>query len=144
MSNNFIVGDISNTGVTIKTVDTGAGHESVHVLADVGGVCYINTYGMPMQDARTTPKGFFQNTTLSTTARDIATLLGASVPADARIAWIQPEGGDIRLRDDGTSPTVSAGFRIFDGTGWPYTGDFDACQLIAITGTVTINILFYS
>ena len=143
MSNNFIVPDASSNPITIKTIDTGAGHETAHVLADAAGTYYSNSYGFPVSDAVQTPKGFYQNTALAGVASTLATLINTTVPSGSRLVWIQPEGGDIRMRDDGTSPTAAVGYRIFNGTSWPYIGSLSAIKLISVTGTVTVNLIFY-
>ena len=69
----------------------------------------------------------------------------SSIPSDANKAIIQPETGDIRYRDDGTAPTSSVGMYLFaDNTlTIESLAMLNAIQLIAVSGTVTVNISYY-
>jgi hypothetical protein len=78
-----------------------------------------------------------QQISLSTTATAL------TVPGGAYIAHIQAYDGNVRYRDDGTDPTTSTGMCIFAGGDYRYDGDLDAIKLIAESGTVEVNVLYY-
>lgn len=90
------------------------------------------TLGLPI------PYGHQQIPSLSTSAAQTLT-----PPAGARIALIQVEGGDLRWRDDATSPTSNVGMRLYNGDTLPYTGLLSAIQLIAVSAGVIVNINYY-
>jgi hypothetical protein len=94
------------------------------------------------KDAQLVPSGCFQ-VSVGAAASTLAALSGAAIPANARVVHMQPEGADIRWRDDGTAPTAAVGSRIYAGTDYPYNGTLSAVQLIAVSGTVTVNLRFY-
>jgi hypothetical protein len=101
-----------------------------------------STGNVSNKDAQLAPLGVYQ-VSIGATAQSLAALIGASIPSGARVVYIEPEGGDIRFRDDGTAPTASVGLRIYNGVAWPYIGNLSAQQLIAVTGSVTVNLAFY-
>ena len=74
---------------------------------------------------------------LTTTATDL------TVPGGAYLAHIQAYDGNVRYRDDGTDPTTSTGICIFAGGDIWYDGDLDSIKLIAESGTVEVNVLYY-
>ena len=82
------------------------------------------------------PRGYQQITSLSS-----ATSL--TVPTGAQIAWIQAESQNIRLRDDGTAPSATVGFIITTTDPLRYDGDLRDVQLIEVTGSAKVNILYY-
>jgi len=144
VANNFILGDRSNTAVTFRSIDTGTGQLTVHAVTDLAGTPYTNAYALPTRDASMLSLGYYQNTAVTNSAAaNLMVLAGlGSLPATARFAWIQPEG-DVRLRDDGTSPTSNVGMRIYAGTLLPYFGPMGNCKLIAVGPTTNVNITFY-
>lgn len=84
----------------------------------------------------TTPKGYQQITALGSAA-------ALTVPAGAKIALIGIENQPVRLRDDGTNPTASVGFKIAVGDSLQYTGDLSNVKLIETTTSATVNVLYY-
>jgi hypothetical protein len=68
--------------------------------------------------------------------------LGAP-PGGAVTALVIPHGGAVRWRDDGTSPTASVGMYLAADTPLTYQGTLSALKLIAVTGTVEVNVSFY-
>lgn len=84
------------------------------------------------------PRGPGQQLSVTTSASSTLT-----VPGGAYIAHIQAYDGNIRYRDDGTSPTTTTGMCIFAGGDKWYIGDLDAIELISETGTVEVNVLYY-
>jgi hypothetical protein len=94
------------------------------------------------KDANLTPLGYFQ-ASVGASAISLATIAGGAIPANARLVYIQPENGDIRLRDDGAAPTAALGRRIYAAVDWPYFGNLAGAQLIAVTGSVTVDVTFY-
>jgi predicted extracellular nuclease len=97
------------------------------------------TAGVPTQDAALVGKGDVQASV--STVVTLAAAAGGSIPAGATSVYIQPEGGDIRMRRDGVDPTASVGLRIYDGTSFPITG-LTSVKLVAVAGTVTVNLQF--
>jgi hypothetical protein len=68
----------------------------------------------------------------------------ASVPANAAMAIIIPEGGDLRLRADGTDPTASVGIPVLQGAEWDHPCDPSKLRFIRQTAvTVTVNIAYF-
>lgn len=49
--------------------------------------------------------------------------LNANVPASARAAVIQADGGDVHFRADGVNPAASVGTHILDGTKFEVFGN---------------------
>ena len=69
----------------------------------------------------------------------------ASIPPNANKALIQPDNGDVRWRDDGVAPTASVGNYLPQLSTLTIESlkSLNAIQLIAVTGTVNVNINFY-
>lgn len=74
-----------------------------------------------------------------------AAATGLTVPATAEVALIQAEGGKIRWRDDGTTPTGAIGMLVADGETLQYNGDLDAFELIAdgTAAATAVNVSYY-
>jgi hypothetical protein len=70
-------------------------------------------------------------------------LMTLTVPPNATMALIEVEGQAIRWRDDGTAPTAAIGMPVAVGQEWQYSGPLAALQLIAQSGTATVNISYY-
>jgi hypothetical protein len=67
-----------------------------------------------------------------------------SVPAGARVVYIQPEVAAIRCRGDGTAPTASVGQPVAVGQQLQYAGaPLSNLQCIAQTGTSTVDLWFF-
>lgn len=59
-------------------------------------------------------------------------------------AVIQCNGGVVRWRDDGVSPTASVGMPIPDGGELDYVGDLGSIQFIIASGTPTLDVSIYA
>lgn len=103
----------------------------------VGAVTGIGMAKTAVVQSENGPRGYQQ---LSVTAAATSTL---TVPGGAYIAHIQAYDGNLRYRDDGTSPTTTTGICIFAGGDKWYIGDLDAIEFISELGTVEVNVLFY-
>lgn len=71
-----------------------------------------------------------------------ATGVGA-IPAHTKAVYIQPEGGDVRWRDDGADPTAAAGMILSDGQILKYIGKIADIKFIDIAGPAKLNVTFY-
>lgn len=90
-----------------------------------------------MWPQRYIPLGFQAITSLSTAQ-------SLTVPAGATHALVHTETNAVRWRDDGTAPTSSVGMYL-NTTDQPllYSGNLNAIQFIAATGTPTIGVSYY-
>jgi hypothetical protein len=88
--------------------------------------------------AQATPKGYVQITNLTA-----AVGLG-TIPTGARYAVIQPEGQQVRWRDDGSSPAAGVGMQIPLGKELLYDGDLTALKFIQDAATAKLNVVFYA
>lgn len=68
---------------------------------------------------------------------------GIDLPAMPGYCVIQAADGDIRYRTDGTNPTASVGMELFEGTSIVLSTELHLVRLIAVTGTVEVNISYY-
>lgn len=93
----------------------------------------------PTVPARLEPKGYQQIT-------DVSSAVGLTVPKGAQFAKLQAETGDIRWRDDGTSPTGTAGMLLVAGAAPEmYIGDLSALEFVDDgTSVATLNVTYYS
>ncbi len=73
-----------------------------------------------------------------------------SVPAGATRAEVQVEGGQARVRMDGTSPTATVGTLLEDGDYVPFGGDpgrdgvaLSNVKFIQASGTLVLNIHYF-
>lgn len=89
---------------------------------------------------RLDPLGFEQVTAGLAAAQNLP-----NIPDDAEVCIIQPVGGAIRFRDDGTSPTDSIGLKVGDGETVQYPGDLAALEFIADSGSAVsqVNVSYY-
>ena len=78
--------------------------------------------------------------TVTTTATLLTTLWStascASFPSAPQFAFVEPTGGAVWYRTDGTAPTSTTGMDIFQNQAWPIEGrlSINALQLIASSG----------
>jgi hypothetical protein len=87
--------------------------------------------------------GFVQSGALSTATALSA--IGTGVPAGAQVAEIQADGGAVRWRMDGTSPTISVGMRIpQDVTIQANFLDLENLEVIGETAAEKVNITYYA
>lgn len=93
----------------------------------------------------------YRQVTVTNASQTLAALLGAAIPvkdngAKAKIVRILPESGMIRFRDDGTDPTSTVGYPIFQLQEYEYDGDaIDTLELIRDTSmgaNVTVSLWF--
>lgn len=68
-----------------------------------------------------------------------------SIPSVANKAFVQPDNGDIRWRDDGTAPTATVGNYLpqLSTLTIESVKSLANFQMVAVTGTVNVNINFY-
>jgi hypothetical protein len=110
---------------------------------DTSGAWYSNTYGLPVRDATVQVGGYYQGN-VQASAGYLTTVIGTAIPTGARMAWLQPENGMVRFRDDATTPTATVGFPIALGVSWPYIANLASLSLISTTGAnVVMSVLFY-
>lgn len=74
----------------------------------------------------------------------VSGLTSLTVPGTATTALIQIEGPNVRWRDDGPSPTTTVGFLLYGG-GAPqvFAGNLAAASFIGVSGSPTMNVLYY-
>lgn len=80
---------------------------------------------------------------LSVTAAVLISTCSGGIPGGATMAYITPETAAIRWRDDGTAPTTTVGYPVSAGNQLAYMGNLATLQVIAQSGTSTVNIAFY-
>ena len=111
-------------------------------LVNAAGTAFYNagSGGGGAPDAAT-PKGCLQ-----ISAATLAAATGLTVPGTATYAVVQPSGGDVIWRDDGTAPTVAGiGMTLYAGSVWTFSGDLSVVQFILSSGqTPTLNISYYA
>ena len=67
----------------------------------------------------------------------------ASFPSAPQFAFVEPTGGTVWYRTDGTAPTSTTGMEIFQNQAWPIEGrlSVNAMQLISGTGgSIAVNV----
>ena len=64
------------------------------------------------------------------------------IPAGAIFIWATPEVAAVRWRDDGTAPTAAIGNPVSVGSQLQYGGPLTAIQIIAQSGTSTVDVYF--
>lgn len=85
---------------------------------------------------RPAPKGYQQISGASSAT-------GLTVPSGADFAVIQALSQNARWRDDGTSPTASAGMQLAAGDSMRYDGDLSAIEFIEEAASTEINVAYY-
>ena len=76
--------------------------------------------------------GQYQYTALRPTSNhQTGPAVSIPVPEDASMVLVQPIGGDVRVRLDGSDATTSTGFQVADG----------AAQYFPLAGRTTISIV---
>lgn len=75
----------------------------------------------------------------------VATATQLTVPAGTKVAMIQvePNTSPVRYRDDGTNPTASVGMYLSPGATFAFSGDFAKLSFTAVSGSPTLNVLYY-
>lgn len=96
---------------------------------------------------QSTPLGYAQLTVTGTAATLDALLAAASVPLarppQARMMLVSVETNAIRWLDDGQVPTATYGQPIAAAADVALTTNFAQLQLIAQSGSATVNVSFY-
>jgi hypothetical protein len=92
------------------------------------------------EPALAVPLGYCQ---LSVTAAVLVSTCSGGIPAGATFAWITPETAAIRWRDDGTAPSATVGNPVAAGQQLVYGGLLASLQVVAQSGTSTVNVAFY-
>lgn len=90
----------------------------------------------PVVDGTQQHKGYQQITSLGSA-------VGLTPPAGSRVALIQPEGQNVRWRDDGTNPTASVGVLLYNGDLFLYSGNLGDIRLIEVAASAKVNISYY-
>jgi hypothetical protein len=80
---------------------------------------------------------------LSVTTAVLVSTCSGGIPAGATFAWITPETAAIRWRDDGTAPSATVGNPVSAGQQLVYGGLLASLQVVAQSGTATVNVAFY-
>lgn len=80
---------------------------------------------------------------LSVTTAVLVSTCSGGIPGGATRAYVTPETAAIRWRDDGTAPTTTVGYPVAIGAQLIYYGNLPTLQVIAQSGTSTVNIAFY-
>jgi hypothetical protein len=74
---------------------------------------------------------------------DVSTAKSLTVPPGAIMAIIQCETQNCRWKDDGASPTSSAGMLITANDYFIYTGILERFKIIETSATASVNISYY-
>jgi hypothetical protein len=95
-----------------------------------------------------TPMGFVAVTVAASAVGFSSVVVTATtnftVPPGSNLALLVAETGNVRWRDDGISPTPTSGMLM--QTSQPpleYSGDLNAIQFVAVSGTVQIDASLY-
>lgn len=82
--------------------------------------------------------------TCTTSSQALAALIGTSIPVGATTCEIQADGGSIRLRRDGGTPTSTVGYRIDDGVEKMVDTALADVRLISASAvSVFANVIFF-
>jgi hypothetical protein len=73
----------------------------------------------------------------------ISTVVSLTPPKGASWALMQALSAPIRFWDDGSTPTVSQGFKLAAELFLEFTGDLKAFRACAESGTPTVNVTYY-
>lgn len=78
---------------------------------------------------------------------DLSTVTSLTVPPvtdNPQIVLVQPEGANVRWRDDGGNPSSSIGMLLTAGSFLEYNGDINAIKFIEVSASATLNVLYYA
>lgn len=92
------------------------------------------------EPANAVPLGYCQ---LSVTTAVLVSTCSGGIPAGSTFASIVTETAAIRWRDDGTAPTTTVGNPLAVAAVLTYGGLLASLQVVAQTGTATVNVQFY-
>jgi hypothetical protein len=108
------------------------------VRLSTGSSFYVASGGGPVVGG--TPLGYQQ-----ISAATLAAAQSLTLPVGATSAVVQAEGGDVRWRDDGVSPTNSIGMILYQGMLPIVVGDPAAIMFIRSTNQTgaTLNVSYY-
>jgi hypothetical protein len=112
-----------------------------------GYICLVGGDGVPLEGIGTprtqiaTPIGYEQLTSVQLNA---GAVMLQDIPADAVMALIQAEGGDVRWRGDGV-PTAAEGMLLAYGQERTIGGDLASYRFIAATGQAgaVLNVSYF-
>jgi hypothetical protein len=133
---------VDGTGITPPT---GASGIRGWLSGIYNKIANLGTAANPLSavDGQRTPLGSPAQISV-TAASDLPTAMGFAIPIGATLVYIQPESGDLKFTDDGSTPTTTRGMRIYAGVAWPYVGTLSALKLVSQSGAaVTVNLSFY-
>jgi hypothetical protein len=74
----------------------------------------------------------------------LAAATALTVPAGARIAYIEAEAQAVRWRDDGTNPTATIGQPLPVGRMLTYVGDLTRIKFFQQAATANLNITYFT
>ncbi len=120
----------------MRILKTIAAYAAVAVLMIGAAQAQVATPGLPL-----VPLGYCQLTSVDTSTL-ISTCSGG-IPAGANVVVFEAEAQAIRYRDDGTSPTASAGMPVAVGATVVYQGTISNLRVISQTAGAKLNALFY-
>jgi hypothetical protein len=78
-----------------------------------------------------------------TTAVSLATAIGTAMPTGATRADIQPQTGNLMMREDGTAPTTSVGILISSTVSWPTTASLSQIQIASQSGAAVTGVVSF-
>lgn len=102
-----------------------------------------------MMNQACTPQGFLAIPLATTTAIGFGgvTVTGTTtfvIPTQANMVLLVAEGANVRWRDDGKVPTPTSGMLMQTSTPpFEYSGNLGQLQMIAVSGTATVDANFY-
>ena len=91
------------------------------------------------------PNGFTEIAAATIAAAAAGLIAGdlGLITDNTKMAVIQPNGGDVYWRDDGTDPTAIKGMLLTDGSVLQYTGKMNKIKFIKAAGTPKVDASFY-
>lgn len=89
-------------------------------------------------DGKRVPTGWERITDLTA-----STMLTIPAGTNTQIALIQPEGANVRWRDDGGNPTATIGMLLTAGSFLEYNGELGNLKFIQVSASATLNVNYY-
>lgn len=73
----------------------------------------------------------------------LAVAKGLTVPPGANYAIIRADGGDVRYRDDGSTPTTTQGMPLYEGEVLEYDSPIGIAALKFASTAGSVEVLYY-
>lgn len=105
--------------------------------------CFVTFGALAVTVVEPAPQVTLGYCRLSVTTAVLISTCSGGIPAEATFAYISTETAAIRWRDDGTAPTTAIGNPLATGTVLTFMSNLATLQIIAQTGTATVNVAFY-